>query len=147
MSVLAEIRPDEWNYVLLLHIGGAMILFGGTFTAASALAFARGDARILRLGYWSLLTVALPGYVLMRIGAERILTKEGIGEPDWIGVGYLVADLSALLLLIALIVGGIGVYRLRSGKGTVFLQATMAISLVLLVGYTAAIWAMSGKPG
>ncbi len=147
MSVLAEIRPDEWNYVLLLHISGAMILVGGTLTAASALAFARGDARILRLGYWSLLAVALPGYVLMRIGAEQILTKENIGEPDWIGVGYIVADVGALLLLIALIVGGVGVYRLRGGKGTGLLRATMVISLIMLVAYTVAIWAMSGKPG
>ena len=25
MSLIAAIRPDDWNYVLLLHIGGAMI--------------------------------------------------------------------------------------------------------------------------
>ena len=43
MSVIAAIRPDDWNYVLLLHIGGAMILVGGMLTAASALALARGD--------------------------------------------------------------------------------------------------------
>jgi len=150
--MLAAIRPDEWNWALLLHVGGAMILVGGMLTAASALTLARGHAGVLRLGYWSLLAVSLPGYILMRIGAEwiadkELLLEEGVEEPDWLGVGYLVADTGALLLLIALVVGGIGVYRLRGGKGTSLLMATMVISLVLLAAYVVTIWAMSAKPG
>lgn len=146
MSWLAAIRPDDWNYVLLLHVGGAMILVGGTLTAASALVFARGDARSLRL-----VVVGLPGYILMRIGAEWMAEKEGFNEegapePAWIGLGWLIADLGLLLFLISLIVGGIGTYRLRSGKGTRLLKATMVISLVLLLAYVVAVWAMAGKP-
>jgi len=150
MSVLAAIRPDSWNFPLFLHVLGAMILVGATLTAASALAFARGDARMLRLGYWSLLAIALPGYVLMRIGGQWIYTKEGLDDapidPAWAAIGFIVADAGALLLLIALIVGGLGVYRLRAGKGTGLLKATMVISLVLLAAYVVAVWAMAGKP-
>jgi hypothetical protein len=149
-SVLAVSRPTELNFPLFLHVFGAMILVGGTLTAASALAFARGDARLLRLGYWSLLLVGLPGYVLMRIGAQWIYSKEGLEDAPideaWTGIGFAVADGGALLLLIALILGGIGVRRLRSGKGTGLLKATMAISILLLAAYAVAIWAMSAKP-
>lgn len=150
MSVLAAIRPDSWNFPLFLHVFGAMILVGGTLTAASALAFARGDARMLRFGYWSLLTVALPGYVLMRIGGQWIYSKAGLDNAPidltWVTIGFIVADAGALLLLIALIVGGIGMYRLRAGKGTGLLKATMVISLILLAAYVVAVWAMSAKP-
>jgi hypothetical protein len=150
MSVLAAIRPDSWNFPLFLHVLGAMILVGGTLTAAAALVVARGNARMLRLGYWSLLTVALPGYVLMRIGGQWIYSKQGLDDAPidfaWATIGFAVADAGALLLLIALIVGGIGVYRLRAGKGTVFLKATMVISLVLLAAFVVAVWAMSAKP-
>jgi hypothetical protein len=151
MTVLAAIRPDDWNFPLFLHVLGAMILVGATLTGASAIAFARGDARILRLGYWSLLSVGLPGYVLMRIGAEWTASKEGFNEegapePTWIGIGYVVADLGLLLFVIALIAGGAGVYRLRRAQGSALLKATMAISLVLLVAYTLTLWAMTGKP-
>jgi hypothetical protein len=150
MSSLAAIRPDSWNFPLLLHVLGAMILVGGTLTAAAALVVARGNARMLRLGYWSLLTVALPGYVLMRIGGQWIYSKQGLDDAPidfaWATIGFAVADAGALLLLIALIVGGIGVYRLRAGKGTVFLKATMVISLVLLAAFVVAVWAMSAKP-
>ena len=153
MSVIASIRPDSENFPLFVHVLGAMILVGGTLTGASALAFARGDARHLRLGYWSLLAVALPGFVLMRVGAGWIYSRsvwdnlpEGTDDPAWLGIGFIVADLGALLFLISLIVGGIGVRRLRNGKGTGLLKATMVISIVLLAAYVIAVWAMAGKP-
>jgi len=150
MSMLAAVRPDSWNFPLLLHVLGAMILVGGTLTAAAALVAARGDVRMLRLGYWSLLTVALPGYALMRIGGQWVYSKEGLDDAPidfaWATIGFAVADAGALLLLIALIVGGIGVYRLRADKGTAFLKATMAISLILLAAFVVAVWAMSAKP-
>ena len=47
----------------------------------------------------------------------------------------------------ALVVGGIGVLRLRSGKsGAGLLKLTMVIALVLAVAYVVAVWAMTGKP-
>ena len=150
MSLLASIRPDSWNYALLLHVGGAMILVGGVLTAASALAFARGDVRMLRLGYFSLLAVALPAWVAMFAGGMWIYSKEGLdnGSIDfaWAAIGFIVAEAGGALLLVALILGGIGVRRLSSGRGTGLLKTTMGISILLLAAYVVAIWAMSAKP-
>ena len=150
MNALAAIRPDSWNFPLFLHVLGAMILVGATLTAGSALAFARGDARMLRLGYWSLLAVGLPGWVLMYLGAQWIYSKEGLDEAPidsaWTAIGFVVAEAGGLLFLISLILGGVGVYRLRSGKGTGLLKATTVISVVLLAAYVVAVWAMSAKP-
>jgi hypothetical protein len=152
MSVVAAIRPDSWNFPLFLHVVGAMILVGGLLTSASALGFARGDARLLRLGYWSLLVISLPGWVLMRIGAGWISSKEGWDdlpdefEPRWLSIGGFVADVGGLILIVSLIVGGVGVYRLREEKGSGLLRAAMVLSLVLLAAYVVAVWAMAGKP-
>ena len=57
----------------------------------------------------------------MRIGAQWIYVEGGPrttlpDEPTWIGIGYAVADVGALLVLIALILGGIGVRRLRKRR-------------------------------
>jgi hypothetical protein len=151
-SVLAAVRPDSWNFPLFVHVLGAMILVGGLLTGASAITFARGDARLLRLGYWSLLLVALPGYVLMRIGAEWSYVKQGWDDvpddasPAWISIGYIVADAGALLVLVALILGGIGVRRLKDGKGSVLLKAAMVLAWIVLAAALVAVWAMSGKP-
>jgi hypothetical protein len=148
--VLALIRPDDWNFPLFVHVLGAMILVGGLLTGASMLAFARRDPRLLRFGYWTLLAVSVPGFVLMRIGAQWIYDKEGWEEADndpaWIGIGFVTADLGGLLFLISLVVGGIGVYRLRRGGGSALLKVTMAVSLVLLAAYVVAAWAMTAKP-
>jgi hypothetical protein len=151
MTVLAVVRPDSWNFPLFLHVLGAMILVGGLFAGASSLAFARGDARFLRLGYWTLLAVSLPGWILMRAGGEWIAsregwTKKGVPSPTWLDIGFLLADLGGLILLVSLIVGGVGVYRLRAGKGSGLLKATLVLAFVLLAAYVVAAWAMAGKP-
>ena len=149
-SLLALSRPTDWNFPLFVHVLGAMILVGGLLTGASLILFARGDVRFLKLGYWTLLAVALPGYVVMRIGAQWIYSKEGLDnlpdDPTWIGIGFIVADAGALLVLIALILGGIGVRRLRNGNGAGLLKASMVIAWVVLAAALVAVWAMAGKP-
>jgi hypothetical protein len=149
-SVLAVSRPTEWNFPLFVHVFGAMILVGGLLAGASLLLYARGDARSLRLGYWTLLLVAFPGYIVMRIGAQWIYSKEGwedLGDdPTWIGIGFIVADAGALLTLIALILGGIGVRRLGKGGGAGLLKAAMVIAWIVLAAALVAVWAMAGKP-
>jgi hypothetical protein len=128
-----------------------MILVGGLVAGAACLGLARGDARFLRLGYRSLLAVALPGWLLMRVGAEWIASKEGwndkgVPSPTWLNIGFVLADAGGLILLISLIVGGIGVRRLRAGQGSTLLRTTLALSVVLLGAYVVAVWAMAGKP-
>jgi hypothetical protein len=153
VSVPAAIRPESWNVPLFLHVLGAMILVGGLLAGASALGYARGDVRLLRLGYWSLVAVSLPGWVLMRIGAEWIYSEqgwddlpEGVDDPAWLTTGATIGDVGGLILLVALVVGGVGIYRLRERKGSGLLRATLLLSLVLVAAYVVAVWAMTGKP-
>jgi hypothetical protein len=153
-DLLAAIRPDEQSVALLLHLVGATVAFGALLASATSLALARGEIRLLRLGYFSLLLVGLPGLILLRLAGEWLYQlqrwdelPDTIDEPAWLGIGFLVADLGGLLFLLSLVLGGIGVYRLRRGKGDAgLLKVTMVISLVLVVAYVVAVWAMTGKP-
>ncbi len=152
--MLAAIRPDDQSFALLLHLVGATVVFGALLASATSLALARGEARLLRLGYFSLLLVALPGLILLRLAGEWLYRlqnwdelPEQFEEPAWLGIGFVVADLGGLLLLLALALGGVGVYRLSRGKGgRGLLMATMVIALILIVAYAVAVWAMTGKP-
>jgi hypothetical protein len=152
LSMLAAMRPDSWNFPLLVHAFGAMVAVGGLVTATAALITAKGEARLLRLGYFSLLAITLPGWIIMRVGAQWIFSKEGWDDlpdkliPSWIGIGFLIADFGGIVLLISLIVGGIGVRRMRDGKGAGLLRATMILAVVLLAAALVAVWAMAGKP-
>jgi hypothetical protein len=152
MSVLATVRPDSWNFPLFVHVLGAMILVGGLVAGASALALAKGDAKVLRLGFWSLMLVSFPGWIIMRLGAQWIYNKEGWDNvpdsliPNWLDIGAVIADAGGLVLVITLIIGGIGVRRLEAGKSSRLLKATLVLSVVLLAAYVVAVWAMAGKP-
>src|SRR3954470_19716198 len=152
--MLAAIRPDDQSFALLLHLVGATVVFGALLASATSLLLSRGETRLLRLGYFSLLLVGLPGLILLRLAGEWLYRLQSwnklpsqIDRPSWLDIGFIVADWGGLLFLVALVLGGIGVQRLRSGKGgTVLLKSTMVISLVLAVGYVIAVWAMTGKP-
>jgi hypothetical protein len=153
-DLLAAIRPDEQSFALLLHLVGATVVFGALLASATLLALARGESQLLRLGYFSLLLVGLPGLILLRLAGEWLYRLQNwdelpdqIDEPAWLRIGFIVADWGGLLFLLALALGGVGVYRLRNDKGGAgLLQATMVIALILIVAYVVAVWAMAGKP-
>jgi hypothetical protein len=151
MTVLAIIRPDSWNWPLLLHVAGAMILVGGLLTAGSASLLAKRDATgtLARFSYLTLATVAFPGFLLMRAGAAWIYDNEGFSgddDPAWLGIGFATADIGGLLLLIALVTGGVGLARARRGAGDRLMRVSGVIALVLLAAYVITVWAMAGKP-
>ena len=144
------LRPDDLNLPLFVHVLGAMILVGGLLATSASVIFARGDVRTLRIGVMTLLFVCLPGYIVMRGGAQWIYSREHLDQldedPAWIGIGYITADAGALLLIISLILGGLGLRRVRGGGGTGLLRTSLIISVVLLAAYIVAIWAMGAKP-
>jgi hypothetical protein len=154
MTVLATLRPDDWDFPLLVHVVGAALLVGGLVTAVTALllGWRRDTAFYSRLGFWSLLLVAFPAWWIMRIGGQWIYSKEGFEdrdeEPAWLGIGFITAELGGLLLLIAIILTGIGMRRLRraDAEKSVLVQIGGVIVTLLLLAYVVAVWAMTAKP-
>jgi hypothetical protein len=152
--MLAAIRPAGQDFPVLLHIVGATIVFGALLASVASLALARGELRLFRVGYYSLLLVALPGWILMRLAGEWIYRKQGWNDlPDnlsdsaWLRIGFDVADWGGLLFLVTLVIGGVAMLRLRNGKsGELLLKVTMVLALVIAVAYVLAVWAMTGKP-
>jgi uncharacterized cupredoxin-like copper-binding protein len=122
--------------------------------SVSSLALARGQVRLLRVGYFSLLLVALPGWILMRLSGEWIYRKQGwdslpsnLKDPTWLSIGFGVADYGGILFLLALVLGGVAMRRLRKGEsGTGLLRVTTGIALVIALAFVVAVWAMTGKP-
>ena len=118
------IRPDSWNLPLFVHVAGAMAVTAAVVVAVGALVLAwraSGEERaaITAFGFRTLLYAGIPAYFVMRIGAEWILSKENIptdNEPGWVGTGYATADLGGILILIATILTGLGMRRLRAGR-------------------------------
>jgi hypothetical protein len=154
-TVASVTRPDSWDLPLFVHILGAMILVGGlTLSAISLIAAWRsGSAALTKLGFMSLFYGALPGYVVMRAGAQWIAHKEGLDNDNvdlsWVNIGFGVSDMGFVLLLVSLVIGGIAVRRINRGEGgTPSVSARIATGLVsvFLLACLVAVWAMTTKP-
>jgi hypothetical protein len=141
-------RPDSWNFPLLLHVAGAAVLFGAVASAAVSTLVADRVAEpafMRKLAFRSLLIVGLPAYIVMRIGAEWLYSKgfdQLEEDPTWIGIGYIVADLGLLVFLVALVLAGIATWKGKPGLA----KAAGILSVVLLLAMVVAVWAMGGKP-
>ena len=142
MSLLAAIRPDDWNLALFVHILGAMALVGSIVLAITYMA-----SDNLRLGYRTLLIAVIPSWIVMRVAAQWIASKEHLDDidptPSWVDIGYSTSEGSFLLLLIATVCAGLAARRARGGG---LRTATLVLVSISLVAYVVAIWAMSTKP-
>jgi hypothetical protein len=150
--VFAAVRPDDFNVPLFIHVLGAMLLVGVVFSATLSFALAGradGDSagRYRKMGLRTMLFLSLPAYLVMRVGAQLVESKyEFDEEPGWIGVGYITADLGALLVIASMIVAGIGLKRVDAGGGSGQARAVSIMAVILLIAYLVAIFFMSAKP-
>ncbi|HUK93728.1 MAG TPA: PEP-CTERM sorting domain-containing protein [Gaiellaceae bacterium] len=145
--MLAALRPDSFDLPLFLHVLGATLLFGSTATVAIAGYASRrtpdNSALLARVvaGTWVL--VILPSFILMRAGAAWIVDKEFPGnasEPGWVGVGFIVSEPGALLLIAVGILAWVSVRKKR------VLLAVPILASIYLLALAVAWFAMAGKP-
>ena len=149
---IAAVRPDSWNFPLLLHVLGAMVLVGLLAVAAVVLSAAlRSDDRAgaLRLAFRTLLIGAIPSYLVMRLSAEWVASKEHLEDADfaWINIGYSVADGGLLVLIVMTVLAGLASRRAKRGDApSGLVRWANGLALLLIVAYAVALWAMAAKP-
>jgi hypothetical protein len=153
MSYYAPVRPDSWNLPLFLHVLGATTLVALLAVAVAVLIAAvraGGDrTAAVRLAFRTLLIGAIPAYLVMRVGAEWIADKEHLTDSDasWIGIGRSVADGGLLILIILNVLAGLAYRRARrGGQPVALLRWTTGLTLLLILAYAVALWAMATKP-
>jgi hypothetical protein len=145
--MIAALRPDAWDFPLFLHVLGAVLLFGGTasLVVISVAGLRIPDHAVLlrRLAFRTTLVVVWPAYIVMRIGAQWILSREGLDKdpPGWVAVGFVVADGGIVVVLVLTLLGWLALRRARLGPWFAGLSA------VYLVALGVAWFAMSAKPG
>lgn len=136
-----------------VHVLGAMLLVG---SLVAALAFGlnawrkedvAAAAHQARLAFRTLLLVAIPSWIVMRLASGWVLGESGFSEDaTWIRIGYGTAEGGGAVLLVATILAGVNARMLRKGRGgTLGRVATVLLALVVLA-YVVAVWAMSAKP-
>jgi hypothetical protein len=149
----AAVRPDAWNFPLFLHVLGAMVLVALLAVAAVVLAASRsagGDrTAAVRLAFRTLLIGAIPAYLVMRIGAAWIADKENLtdSKASWINIGFSVADGGLLVLIVLNVLAGLAYRRARrGGQPLTLVRWATGLTVLLIVAYGVALWAMATKP-
>jgi hypothetical protein len=160
MTLLAAIRPDEWNLPLFLHILAAMVLVGTLVLVAVSLSGASrgGSVGAVRLGFRGLLLAALPSWIVVRVSAEWLASEENLDEdpPGWVDVGYMISDTTFVLLIAATVCAGVASRRAArveaggagrgEGAGGGLGRAVVVLVGIAVLAYVVAIWAMATKP-
>jgi hypothetical protein len=106
-------------------------------------------AEALRLAFRTLLIGAIPAYLVMRVGAEWLASKEKLEDADfaWVDIGYMVADIGLLVLIVMTVLAGIALRRARRGGApSGLVKWANGLTLLLIVAYGVALWAMTTKP-
>jgi hypothetical protein len=143
--MLAIIRPDAWNFPLFLHVLGAMVVTGATAAAFITALAARRLPWLRAVLARTLVLAVFPAWLLMRLAGQWMDSKENIpGDPGWLGVGFLVGDAGFVLLVVAMILGAVGVRRPQRNWP---IGAVAVITGIYFVALIVAMVAMTGKPG
>jgi hypothetical protein len=150
--MLAIVRPDSWNLPLFMHVAGAMALVGSLIVASYSLRIARtrGDQPAVDFAFRTLRSAVLPSYLVMRVGAQWIQSKENVADDaTWLGIGFITSDMGLLVLLIGLLLTGLAARRTKAGAsvaGSTGLRVATILTGILIAAYVVAVWAMTTKP-
>jgi hypothetical protein len=111
----------------------------------------RGDQPAAQFAFRVLWRLTLPAYIVMRVGAQWIVSKEKLEDSNdtWIGIGFGTSDAGLLLLVIGIVLTGLIARRAKQGTsvaGAGRLRAAGVIAGILVLAYLVAIWAMTTKP-
>jgi hypothetical protein len=147
----AAIRPDDWNFPLLLHVLGAMVLVGALVLALTALfmAWRDGSEASARLAFRSLLIGVVPAWIVMRVTAQILLDKEGLEDAElaWIDIGFMAAEPGFLFIIIATVLAGLAMRRARRGEAPgAGVKVAAVLGSILVAAYVVATYAMTAKP-
>jgi hypothetical protein len=153
MSVIAALRPDDVDFVLFMHVLGAMVLVGSLLLAGVVLAGAwrDGAAVPVRTAYKVLLIGALPAWLVTRVFAQIVLDKpyyKPFEEQAWVEIGFISTEPMLLFLIGAIVAAGVGsrkALRENVAVGSSLRVATV-LTWLLVVVYLVTVWAMTTKP-
>jgi hypothetical protein len=153
--MIAVLRPDSWNWLLLFHLLAASALVGGVLTvvfvslAAARKAWPEQVPLLRAIAFRTNLVVVLPAFIAVHVFGDLLANREyKYGDPDWLSAGFAITD-------IALIVGGVlltllqfwVLRRTRSGQPGGW-PAALATYLpaIVLAALVSVIVLMAGKP-
>jgi hypothetical protein len=152
--MIAAIRPTGWNWILLGHIGSAMVLIAGLVVvvlvsvAAQRKALSEHVPLLRAIAFRSNLLLVIPPFVLVHVFGAMLADREyGNAAPGWLDTSFAITTIATIVALALLGLQFWVLRRTRAGHLTGW-QASLATYLapVLLAAMTVVLVLMAGKP-
>jgi hypothetical protein len=153
--MVAAIRPDAgWEWALLFHVLGALLLIGGVALVSVASVGALRTpvlARALalrRVALRGMLLLVIPAFIVMRVAAEWVRSEDPFDDAAaWIDIGYVISDAGVIVLVLLAILAWLGVRAtIRGHLAPVAGRIHALLAPLYLVALLVAVWAMTTKP-
>jgi len=151
--ILAALRPTDWNWVLLGHVGSALVLVGGlialVIVSVAAHQIAAEHVPLLRaLAFRINLLTVIPAFVAVHVFGGILSDREYHGhEPSWLSTGFAITSISTIVAIALLFLQFWVLRRVRAGTlgGAPAALATWLWPAVL-AAMIAVLVLMAGKP-
>ncbi len=153
--MVATIRPDDWNWLLLFHLAFAFALVGGLIVVAMVSVAASRRARpeqvpLLRgIAFRTNLFVVLPGFIAVHVLGGLLADREyPHADPDWLSAAFAITD--AALIVGGVLLTALQLWVLRRARASSWGGWPEAVATYLPIVVIAALVAvtvlMAGKP-
>ncbi len=153
--MIAVLRPDSWNWLLLFHLLAASALVGGVLTvvlvslAAARKAWPEQVPLLRAIAFRTNLVVVLPAFIAVQVGGDLLANREyKHGDPDWLSAGFAITDISLILGGVLLTLLQFWVLRRTRAGQTGGWPAALAsyLPVVILAALVTVIVLMAAKP-
>ena len=149
-------RPDSWNWLLMFHVLGALVLVGAALavTATSLLAVRTTDAALTtllrRVAFRTNLALVLPGFVAAIVLGGALADKEYDEDtaPDWLEAAFSITFLAGIVggILLTLLQWWV-LRRARAGETRGWQAQTASyVAPLVLAALLVVLFLMSAKP-
>jgi hypothetical protein len=152
--MIASIRPDDWNWLLLFHLLFAFALVGGVTVvvlvslAAERKAWPEQVPLLRAIAFRTNLVVVIPAFIAIHVFGGLLSDREYNGhEPDWLSISFTVTSAATIVAVVLTFLQFWVLRRVRAGQLGGWQTALVAyLPVVILAALLSVIVLMAGKP-
>lgn len=144
--MLATVRPDDWNLVLVFHLLGALALMGGLLIVALVSPKASGSPSLQRFVLLVIAVLTWPGLILATLLGHTLESDEGT-KGTWLDVAAPLSEIAGVVGLVALtVLAWLGLRKAREGTDWRPARLIPVVAVILFAVYVGVLFLMTAKP-
>ncbi len=152
--MIATIRPNDWDWLLLFHLLFAFALVGGVATvvlvsaAAARKAWPEQVPLLRAIAFRVNLVVVIPAFIAIHVFGAILGDREyPNSDPDWLSISFTITSIATIVAIVLAFFQFWVLRRIRAGQVAGWQTSLVTyIPAVILASLVTVIVLMAGKP-